>query len=199
MNSRGPIRPGPRWFRSKLGLALTLALLGLGSTGCFQVSRDAEVLRDSLMEPVRAKWDTEIELGVGSVTLSLARAGLRFVDLDPDARAALQAVRAAEVGVYRRPAGRREPDPAAMLAAGDKAMARRGWDRLLTVVNRRELVVAYVPRSLRSTDELRLCLAVVNDRELVVVAARSDLDPLMELAHEKARAHSKLLAGAKPR
>src|SRR5262245_24367343 len=83
------------WFVSIA--ALCAASLCLGLTGCFRVSSDAQALRDSVMKSASCKWDEQIEIGVGALTLGLARAGLSFVDLDPEARAILSAVRGAEV------------------------------------------------------------------------------------------------------
>ena len=40
-----------------------------------------------------------MEIGVGALT-GLARTGLEFLDLDPQARSALNTVRGADVGVY---------------------------------------------------------------------------------------------------
>jgi hypothetical protein len=128
-----------------------------------------------------------IEIGVGPLTLHLARAALAFVDLDADARTALHIVRGAEVGVYRLRCEHKELNYAAILSAADKTMADRGWDRVVGVMNRPSLVAVYVPAKLRSAGSVRVCVAVVNGSELVVASARSNLEPLLEMAWNHAR------------
>jgi len=178
----------------KLQIAVTLILLPFGLSGCFRVSSDVRALRDSVMKaaPV-AHWEEQIEIGVGPITLNLARTGLAFVELEPEARTALKAVRGAEVGVYKRRGGgeERQLKPGAILRAADKAMTDRGWDRIVGVLNGRELVAIYAPREIRSPRNVKVCLVTVNERELVVASARSNLEPLMELACNHADWHRK--------
>ena len=168
-----------------------LVLVSFGSTGCFRVSSDAGALRDSVIQSTAARWDEQIELGIGPVTLNLARAGLAFVALEPEARTALNAVRSAEVAVYKRRHGRKQLQHSAILRAADKAMTGRGWDRIVGVLNPRELVAIYVPRQVRSTRNLKVCVLTANDDQFVVASARSDLEPLMEIAFNRADLHPK--------
>ena len=179
-------RPTKACARLRLGIACVLALLSVGLTGCFKVSSDVGALRDSVMKSAAAQWDEKIEIGVGPITLYLARAGLAFVDLDPEARTALHAVRGAEVGVYKLRAGHKELKRAVILSVADKAMARRGWDRIVGVMNQGEFVAIYVPHDARSTRNVRVCLLTLNGEEMVVASARSNLEPLMEMAFKRA-------------
>jgi len=173
----------------RIGIALAVALVSIGLTGCFKVSTDVGALRDSVMKAAHADREERIEIGVGPLTLNLARAGLAFVDLEPDARSGLHAVRSAEVGVYKLLSGHQQLNLAAMLSAADKAMAGRGWDRVVGVMDRRELVAIYVPAQVRSTRNVRVCLLTVDGQELVVASARSNLEPLMALAWKRAGRH----------
>jgi len=191
MNTSDPREPQPSGRRHRLlwivGVVLGLWLLGVvllvvGVTSCLRLSRDARTLRNALMESAAVPWDKTIELSVGSFTLHLARAGLQFVDLDPDARVALQAARGAEVGVYRLKARQSRLDRAAMLSAADAAMTARCWDRLVGVLTRGELVAVYVPREIPSTRDVKVCLVAWSGQQLVVGSARSDLEPLAQLA-----------------
>ena len=177
----------PLWV--KLQIACIVGLTTIGLTGCFRVSSDVGALRDSVMKAANAEREERIEIGVGALTLHLARAGLAFVDLDPDARTALHAVRSAEVGVYKLRNKRHPPNPAAMLSAADETMAGRGWDRVVGVLNRHELVAIYVPGNVRSTRNLKVCLVTVNGREMIVASARSNLEPIMELARNRVNNH----------
>jgi hypothetical protein len=162
--------------------ALALALLSTGLTGCFRVSSDVGALRDSVLKSASAKWDQQIEFGVGVMTLAVARAGLSFVDLEPEARTVLHAVRGAEVGVYKRRGAQAELKGGVILRAADNTMSGRGWERIVGVMNGRELVAVYAPRDVRSTRNMKVCVLVLNPEALVVASARSNLEPLMELA-----------------
>jgi len=177
--------------RTRIGIALAVALVSIGLTGCFKVSSDVGALRDSVMKASHAEREERIEIGVGPLTLSLARAGLAFVELEPEARTALDAVRSAEVGVYKLRSARQQLNQAAMLSAADKTMADRGWDRVVGVMNRRELVAIYVPAQVHSTRNVKVCLLTVDGQELVVASARSNLEPLMEMACNRANHHQR--------
>jgi len=180
--------PGRRLW-TRLPIACAVGLVSISLSGCFRVSSDVGALRDSVMKTVSAKQEKQIEIGVGPLTLNLARAGLSFVDLEPEVRKALHVVRSAEVGVYKLRNERQRLNHAAMLSAADKTMTERGWDRVVGVMNRRELVAIYVPRQAGSTRNMQVCLVVVNEQEFVVASARSDLEPLMELASNRLNLH----------
>jgi len=183
-----PASQGKRvWARLKI--ACSAGLLSIGLTGCFKVSSDVGALRDSVTKAAQAKREQRIEIGVGPITLNLARAGLAFVDLEPEARTALQVVRSAEVGVYKLRGGHSQRSHAAMLSAADKAMAERGWDRVVGVMNPREMVAIYLPAKAHSPRNVKVCLVVMNGKELVVASARSNLEALMEMAGRLADRH----------
>ena len=174
---------------AKLQIACVVGLLATCLTGCFKVSSDIGAMRDSVMKAAHAEREERIEIGVGPLTLNLARAGLAFVDLEPEARTALQTMRSAEVGVYKLRHQAQQLNHAAMLSAADKTMTDRGWDRVVAVMGRRELVAIYVPGNVRSTRNMKVSLLAVHDRELIVASARSNLEPLMELAWNRANLH----------
>jgi len=176
-----------RIARSGFGNALSVALVCIGVTGCFKVSSDVTALRDCVAKAAPAKPDEVVEIGVGPLTLHLARVALAFVDLDADARTALQTVRGAEVGVYKLRCEQPRLNYAAILSAADKTMANRGWDRVVGVMNRPALVAVYVPAEARSARSVKVCLLLVNGNELVVASARSNLEPLVELAWNHAQ------------
>src|SRR6266536_1470060 len=103
--------------RPRIAVALAFAFVSVGLTGCFRVGNDVGALRDSVMKAAHAEREQRIEIGVGPLTLNLARAGLAFVDLEPEARTALQVVRSAEVGVYKLRSESQQLNLAAMLSA----------------------------------------------------------------------------------
>ncbi len=167
-----------------IGLALGLLLIILLVVGVIspvRLGRDAGALRNSVMKSAARRFDKKIEVNVGSFTLNLARTVLHFVPLDPNVCPALQAVRGAEAGVYQVEPGQRPLDHASMLCAADEAMTRRGWDRVVGVMNPHELVAVYVPGNVHTPRDLKVCLAVMERGQLVVASVRSNLEPLLEL------------------
>src|SRR5688572_15514058 len=93
-----PVLRAPSTNRFFVILAILVGLAGLmvgltayGVTSFFRMSRPTSALRDSLVNVAGNQWDRKFQFNVGSWTLGLARAGLGFVQLDPEARAAVGA------------------------------------------------------------------------------------------------------------
>ena len=165
-------------------IVLFLAICALGVVGMFQLSSESTILRQTMMSSVAGTWDKKIAIRVGGLTTALVRGGSRFFKIPPEPRAALDAVHGAEVGVYNL---REDPgyvERGALLTRADKAMAARGWDRIVGVVHEHDLVMVYMPHKKASLHNLRCCVAVFSGRDLVVVSARGNLEPLMELAQK---------------
>lgn len=170
-----------------LAVALPLGLLVIGATGCFRVGGDAATLRRSVAQSAAADVDCTVEVRVSALLCGLVRGGLSLADvpLDPEARAALDTLHGGEVGVYElRPRG--DCNRAAVLRAADKSMRGRGWDRMVGVLHGDDLVAVYVPQKMRSGRDCRVCVLVMADRHMVVVSARGNPEPLLQLALEHA-------------
>jgi hypothetical protein len=179
------VRPPAKrlWFQGILAVLLLLpVVIAVAVVSCFHLSSDTRALRNSLIKSSGVKWRQKIALNAGGLTLSAVRAGLSFVNLDAGARAVLQAVRGAEVGIYQLPSGAKPPDGAAMLVAADAAMTARGWDRVVGVLDGGDLVTVYVPDKTASARRMKCCLMVFDGQEMVVVSARANLEPLLKYA-----------------
>jgi hypothetical protein len=183
-SSHSNLRVAPGWMHwAKPAMTAAVGLLCILLTGCFKISGDLQALRDGVIQATSADdWEQDIEVGVGALTFTAARAGLSFVDLPEEARSALSAARSAEVGIYRLHGDHKRIDRAAMLAGSDKAMLRAGWDRLVGVVERDQLVAVYVPQKMRSLRNIQACVLVFNKHQMVLASARSNLEPLLDLA-----------------
>jgi hypothetical protein len=162
-----------------LVVLLLLAWCYVGVTGYFRLSSETRALRESLMSSVAGHWDKRLAVNVGSWTVGLARLGLSFVRLPPEAQAAIDSVRGADVGVYRLRQAPGRVDSAAAFRAADEAMAARGWDRIVGVAKASELVGIYTPRS---GCGFKCCLMVLHEQDLVVASVRGDPRPLLKLA-----------------
>jgi hypothetical protein len=135
---------------------LLLGLLGAGVASCFRLGADARAVRNELIKSSGVEWRQQIALNAGWLTLGAVRAGLSCVRLDPAARAALQSIHGAGVGIYQLPAGTPPPNRAAMLVSADSAMAARGWERVVGVIDARDLVAVYFPKEI-SVHRLKWC------------------------------------------
>jgi hypothetical protein len=179
------------WLRCiPVALLLLAIVIVVEVVSWFHLSSDTKALRNSLIKSSGVEWRQRIALNAGGLTLSAVRAGLSFVHLDAGARAALQSVRGAEVGVYQLPSGAKPPDRAAMLAAADAAMTARGWDRVVGVMDGRDLVTVYLPDKTASACRMKCCLMVFDGQEMVVVSARANLEPLLKYALARQRAET---------
>jgi hypothetical protein len=174
---------------------LLLALLGVGVASCFRLGSDARAVRDALTQSSGVEWRPQVVLNAGWLTLGAVRAGLSRVRLDPVARAALQSVHAAGVGVYQLPPGTRPPNRAAMLASADAAMTARGWERVVGVVDRRDLVAVYFPKGI-ALERVKCCVLVFDGKQMVLVSAQGNPMPLAQyaLAQPRLGAHAGWLA-----
>jgi hypothetical protein len=110
------------------------------------------------------------------------RGGARIFELPPEARAALEAVHGAEVGVYKLQHELTPADFSALFSSTDRTMASRGWDRIVGVVDGQQFVAVYFPHRKVSLRSLKCCVVVFDGRELVVASASGNLEPLFQLA-----------------
>jgi hypothetical protein len=122
---------------------------------------------------------------VGGITTALVRGGSRFFHLPPEPRAALDALHGADVGVYNLPEDPGYVERGAILTRADKAMAARGWDRVVGVIQEHDLVAVYLPHKRISLRNVRCCVAVFSGRDLVVVSAKGNIEPLLALVEKR--------------
>jgi hypothetical protein len=165
---------------------ICLPLLGvLGVASYFRLSSDTRALRRSVMSSVAGQWDTRIAVRIGWLTTRLVRSCSQFIQLPPEPRAAMDAIRGVEVGVYELRNQPQTSDYSAVLAAADKTMMLRGWDRVVGVLEGEQCVAVYVPRKRFSPKRATCCVVVLSERNLVLVSARGNLEPLLDLASKR--------------
>ena len=185
MNSTEHIETAPR-LRKRYVVILavlgTVALCVFGVTGYFRLSSDTAALQKSVIKSAGGQWDKKIAVRVGWFTMSFVRTGLRFIHLDPEPRAAIEALRGVEVGVYNQAPGARCIDRGAMFSVTDKTMLSSGWTRSVGVANENEFVAVYLPSKGISPGNMKCRVIVLHGETLVVVSARANLKPLIEIA-----------------
>jgi hypothetical protein len=164
-----------------LGATMFVAIsAAVGVWSMLHASHEVAVLRDSVLASTAAHGEKQIELSVGPVILGMARAGLNFIELDPEVRSALGTVRGTSVGVYRLDQPSSELVGAGMVDAVEQAMNRRGWDRILAVLDGQSCVLAYAPARISSPRDLRICMLVLDGEQLVVTSVRVNPEPAIE-------------------
>jgi hypothetical protein len=135
--------------------------------------------------------EREIELAVRPPAFTLVRLGALCGDLPAEARTALRAIHSAEVGLYQVAPGPRSGRRAGLLTAVDQAMIKRGWERIVGVVDGPTVVAVFAPHNLRSNRDLSLAVMVCEGSQVVLASVRGDPEILAELAFEQARQHSR--------
>lgn len=179
-----PAAPRRRIWPWVLGICLTpFVLLGLAVASYITLDRDASALRRTVMSATHADWTTKVQFSVGRGTLGAVRTGLWLVDNDKvaDARLALAAVKHASVGVYELTSHQLDLSRDELFRDTDRAMAKRGWSRLVGVAERNETVMVYVSDDVDEDEPLEVCVAVVNGKDMVVVSTSVDADSLNQL------------------
>ncbi len=168
-----------------IGAILLLSFLAVvGVTGFFRLSPTTATLRSSVMSAVPGPWDKTVALRVGWFTTGLIRMGSRFFEMPPEPRAALDALHGAEVGVYKLQHDPATSDFQKLFATADRAMQRRGWERIVGVAEGREFVAVYFPREKVSLRGIKCCVVVFQGRDLVVASASGNLEPLLKIAEQ---------------
>jgi hypothetical protein len=161
-----------------VALFLTCAI---GIAGYFRLSSESRALRSSLMNSVAGQWHKKFAVHVGFLTMAVVRAGSQFFNIPKEPRAALDALRGAEVGVYNLEQGFSLPDYSAVFQTTDKAMTSRGWTRVVGVAKDSQFVAAYIPTKGLSAKKVACCVVVLHDRQLVIASARGNAEPLLLL------------------
>jgi hypothetical protein len=178
----------PRGFTFRVGYVVVALIVSLpilcilGITSYFRLSSETAALRDSVVKSGPDHWKKKFAVNVGWFTTGVMRTGLSFVKLDPEARAAAGAVRSFEVGLYNLDQGPSGPDRAAILTRADKAMTARGWERVVGVGHRHELVAVYLTTRNGSPEKMKCCVIVLEGRQLVVASLRGSLEPIVQIA-----------------
>jgi hypothetical protein len=166
------------------GLVAAVSLAGVALVkGMFSQSRETAALRQSFSDALRDDVRQKMVFRVGYITTGLVRLGSTFLDLPVEAKAGLRSARAGEVGMFDLPEPLTPSTRARVLTSADSAMRARGWVRLVGVVSGKELVAVYVPERASSGTQVRCCVMVCHDCELILASAKADVGPLLGLAN----------------
>ena len=176
---------GTRWGRvSGCGLRGRRGLRGSALVGMFRMGGETGELRECMMKAAGGEWSQQVQFRLGWLPLTASRLALAFTDVEDEVKDVVGSVHGVEVGVYQRQGGA-EAGRVLSFKEADRAMERRGWYRMVGVMNDGECVGVYVPAHARLERDLGLCVVVLNRDELVVAAARCDPRPAVALAMQE--------------
>lgn len=171
-----------RWPWILLGL-LAFAIIFLGTlVYSFLPGREIRVLSRAVMASAPGDWDRQLAIGIGRLPTGLAKAALGWVDLPPEARAALKAFQSADLALYRRQGSSSGNAGPALLAAAADALARHGWETLVRVQNGDQQVHVFTRAPGFFESHVHLCGLVFQDDQGVLISATADVEPLIDLA-----------------
>lgn len=171
-----------RVFLVSLVLAITAPVVL--AYALLHLSSDTRALRNAAISGDGATWKKVVEVSVGSLPVGVAKMVLPFTPAPAEARQALSALRSAEVSVHELRGS--EVDRARVLRDADASMKKRGWDRTVAVLDGETAVAVYVFPEGGSGGNFKISVLVLDGRQMVAVTGRGNLEPLMDLAMEKA-------------
>lgn len=181
------------WFL--IVTAAAMLVITIKVVGIFFLSAEARDLQAAITQSTDWRTDPQIQFSIGPGILSIGRmAALCIDDIPFEARQALGAVKGASVGIYHLDRGAAAADPARLMAAADQRLKTKGWDRIVSVADGRDLVLVYMPRDWDESEDLEVCIAVCDGNELVVVSATARAQPLIELAQRHLPEHGMIPA-----
>jgi hypothetical protein len=167
-----------------VSLLLALAAPVAIAVAIFHISGDTRALRNAAIHGDGAQWQKQVEANVGFLPLSIARIVLPFTPAPPEAQQAFTALRSIEVSVHELRGSK--PDHARILRDADEDMRKRGWDRIVAVLEHDTVVAVYVTPDSGPGGKVKASVLVVDGRQMFAVTGRANLQPIMDLAMTKA-------------
>jgi hypothetical protein len=149
------------------------------------VSADTRALRNAAIHGDGARWKKQIELNVGALPLCLARFVLPFTPAPAEARQVFDAVRSVEISIHELRES--HPDRARILREADNDMRGRGWDRVVGVLEQDTAVAIYARPESGRGGNVKVSVLVLDGKQMVAVTGHAKLQPVLDLALEKAR------------
>lgn len=176
-----PVSRRFRWRRLFLGLLLLLLFAGGLLVWSFVPGGEVRAMRRALDDAEAPPAKTKVAFGVGWPALAVARLVTAVADVEADARLALRSVRRADVSVQELDRELNRAQRLTLLESVDRSLERKGWERIVGVLEEDETVGVYLSTKSSSADDLRVAVLVLSGKELVSVAVRCDVEPLVEL------------------
>lgn len=153
---------------------------GLLFTGCFGVNADFHRLKHVVFSKIGGGYYTDTELGLGSLSLSLARTAVKFTD-DRDAREIremMKNVSSVQVGVYKRHGRGIEDVSKDYFMHTDSELTALGWHYVVKDRDCNSLTTVYYKED-EDGDIKELLIVSLDNHELVIADLEGDFNKLV--------------------
>lgn len=184
MSSTSSSHRGRRFLLWSFGIIFATSLvIAIGVNRLLKPDRVVSRLHDDFAQSIAVPVRATVQLNLGPLVLAPARILIGLLeDVPPEAQLALSAARRASVGIYSIDDNRTAINPNALFECASRSMNGRDWVRVIAVRDGDESVMVYLPRKWSPDDQVNLCVAVCDGRELVLISARLRTGPLATLA-----------------
>lgn len=157
----------------------------LGVLSLVRLDANGRALRNVVLAAAPSTTGWPIEVSVGSLSCGLLRCGLSLVDLEPEARQAVSALRGGQAGVYRFASRLPLREQAVIMAKASEAMKRRGWETVVRVQHEGHNVAVFMPINTSSPERLETCVLTLMEEQAVIAGGTVNSFPLLELASRR--------------
>ena len=173
-------------------LLLAAVLVGCGKPAISGPSPIAtlDFLRPVVAETESGRWVEKLEVAVTGRFFPVVGLGMKLTSVDPRIAQLVRGASEVALRVYERrsgpvavklgglPSGRR------LLDAVSEKLGGVEWERVVGVRDGEQTVAVFLPAGWDGLGDVTCCVLVRGARELVMVSARMDPRPLIELARE---------------
>ena len=170
------------WFLIIMAAAMLVAVVE--AAGIFFLSKEAKKLQLAINTDLDFGTSTKFQLSVGPGLLGVGRMAAHWIDDIPtEVHQVMGAVKEASVGVYELDRSPTATERGNMMRITDQRLGLKGWQRIVAVNEKNETVLIYTPIESGDEAELRVCIAVCDGRDLVVVSATTSIESLSALTN----------------
>lgn len=176
---------------------VTFLLLAAVLTGCGKpaISGPSPIATLDLLKPVisetdSGRWVERLEVAVTGRFFPVVGLGMKLTSVDPRIARLVRGASEVAVRVYERRSGPVAVKPGGgaigrlLLDTVSERLVALEWERVVGVMEGEQVVAVFLPAGWDGLGDVTCCVLVRGVRELVMVSARMDPRPLIELARE---------------
>jgi hypothetical protein len=176
---------------------MTFLLLAAVLTGCGKPAISGpspiatlDLLRPLIAETESGRWVERLEVAVTGRFFPVVGLGMKLTSVDPRIARLVRGASEVAVRVYERRSGPVAvklgglPTGRLLLDTVSERLVGLEWERVVGVRDGEQTVAVFLPAGWDGLGDVTCCVLVRGARELVMVSARMDPRPLIELARE---------------
>ncbi len=166
----------------KRKIPLAVCIISISSflfLGCFGVDGNFRKIRNEIISATNNNFHTDVEVGIGSVGLSLAESIVKMTDADDEAKIILHHVSDVQVGVYRTHGPVELKEECDIISSIDERMKKQGWTYIIKSRDHDRFSIVYIKQDLE--EKLREIFVVnLEEKELEIVEVKGDLHKIID-------------------